>query len=77
MPIRWAEPFGMVMIEAMACGTPVIAFHEGAAPEIVVDGDTGFLVDDEAEMAAAVHRLPALSAASLPRVGGRRTATPL
>jgi glycosyltransferase involved in cell wall biosynthesis len=58
MPIRWREPFGMVMIEAMACGTPVIAFPEGAAPEVVVDGECGLLVDDEAEMAAAVGRLP-------------------
>ena len=62
MPIRWAEPFGMVMIEALACGTPVVAFDEGAAAEVVVDGVTGFLVADETEMAAAVHRLPALSA---------------
>jgi glycosyltransferase involved in cell wall biosynthesis len=61
MPIRWEEPFGMVMIEALACGTPVIAFDEGAAPEVVVEGVTGFVVGDEAEMAAAVHRLPALS----------------
>jgi len=61
MPIRWNEPFGMVMIEAAACGTPVIAFDEGAAPEIVVDGSTGFLVADESAMAAAVHRLPTLS----------------
>lgn len=61
MPIRWSEPFGMVMIEALASGTPVIAFDEGAAPEIVVDGVTGFLVADEAEMAAAVPRLPSLS----------------
>jgi glycosyltransferase involved in cell wall biosynthesis len=38
MPIRWAEPFGMVMVEALACGTPVIAFSEGAASEIVIDG---------------------------------------
>ena len=52
----------MVMIEALASGTPVIAFDEGAAPEIVVDGVTGFLVADEAEMAAAVRRLPSLSA---------------
>jgi glycosyltransferase involved in cell wall biosynthesis len=62
MPIRWEEPFGMVMIEALACGTPVIAFAEGAAPEVVVDGVTGFLVADEAAMAAAVARLPALEA---------------
>jgi glycosyltransferase involved in cell wall biosynthesis len=60
MPIRWPEPFGMVMIEAMACGTPVLAFREGAAPEVVVDGESGFLVDDEAEMAAAVERLRSL-----------------
>jgi glycosyltransferase involved in cell wall biosynthesis len=57
MPIRWAEPFGLVMTEAMACGTPVIAFPEGSAPELVLDGETGFLVDDEQEMAAAVERL--------------------
>jgi glycosyltransferase involved in cell wall biosynthesis len=57
MPIRWEEPFGMVMIEALACGTPVIAFAEGAATEVVVMGRTGFLVDDEAAMAAAVPHL--------------------
>jgi glycosyltransferase involved in cell wall biosynthesis len=57
MPIRWPEPFGLVMTEAMACGTPVIAFPEGSAPELVVDGETGFVVEDEREMAAAVGRL--------------------
>ena len=57
MPIRWAEPFGLVMTEAMACGTPVIAFPEGSAPELVLDGETGFVVQDEHEMAAAVGRL--------------------
>ena len=57
MPIRWAEPFGLVMTEAMACGTPVIAFPEGSAPELVLDGDTGFVVDDEHAMADAVGRL--------------------
>lgn len=61
MPISWNEPFGMVMIEALACGTPVIAFARGAACEIVVDGETGYLVDDEQEMADAVSRLPAIA----------------
>jgi glycosyltransferase involved in cell wall biosynthesis len=58
MPIRWVEPFGMVMIEALACGTPVIAFPEGAAAEVVLDGENGFLVADERAMAPAVTRLP-------------------
>jgi glycosyltransferase involved in cell wall biosynthesis len=58
MPIRWEEPFGMVMVEALACGTPVIAFPEGAARELVCDGQTGYLVQDEQAMAAAVSRLP-------------------
>ena len=57
MPIRWPEPFGLVMVEALACGTPVIAFPEGSAPEVVEDGVTGFVVDDEHAMAAAVARL--------------------
>jgi glycosyltransferase involved in cell wall biosynthesis len=57
MPIRWEEPFGMVMVEAMACGTPVIGFPEGAASDIVRDGETGFLVADEDQMAAAIRKL--------------------
>jgi glycosyltransferase involved in cell wall biosynthesis len=57
MPIRWLEPFGMVMVEALACGTPVIAFPEGAAAEIVIDGENGTLVDNEREMALAVKRI--------------------
>jgi glycosyltransferase involved in cell wall biosynthesis len=56
MPIRWPEPFGMVMVEALAAGTPVLAFPEGAAPEIVEHGVNGFLVADEQEMAATVDR---------------------
>ena len=56
-PIDWPEPFGLVMIEAMACGTPVIAFRRGSVPEVVDDGVTGFIVDDEEEAIAAIHRL--------------------
>lgn len=56
-PIQWAEPFGLVMAEALACGTPVLAFPSGSAPEIVVHGRTGFLCDDVADMAAAVEHL--------------------
>jgi len=59
-PIRWNEPFGMVMIEAMACGTPVLAFPEGAAPEVVDHGRTGFLCEDEHEMSEALTRLGSL-----------------
>lgn len=54
-PIRWNEPFGLVMLESMACGTPVLAFPEGAAPEVVDNGRTGFLCDDETAMADAIH----------------------
>lgn len=61
MPIRWEEPFGMVMVEALACGTPVIAFPEGAACELVCDGQTGFLVQDEQAMGAAVDWLPRIA----------------
>ena len=56
-PIRWNEPFGMVMIEALACGTPVLAFPEGAAPEVVDHGRTGFLCDDEDAMVEAIGRI--------------------
>ena len=57
VPICWEEPFGLVMAEAMACGTPVIAFARGAAPELVVEGETGFLVHDVDGMVRAVHRV--------------------
>ena len=59
-PIDWPEPFGLVMIEAMACGTPVIAFRSGSVPEVIDDGITGFVVSDEAEAIEAIKRLPEL-----------------
>ena len=54
-PIQWDEPFGMVMIEAMACGTPVVALRRGAVPEVVVAGVTGIVCDDPAELPAAIR----------------------
>ena len=56
-PIEWEEPFGMVMIEAMALGCPVISFARGAAPELVVDGETGFLVRTVEEMVQALPKI--------------------
>jgi glycosyltransferase involved in cell wall biosynthesis len=60
-PIDWPEPFGLVMIESMACGTPVIAFNRGSVPEVIDDGLTGFIVHDEASAIAAVGRLGELN----------------
>jgi glycosyltransferase involved in cell wall biosynthesis len=59
-PIQWEEPFGMVMIEAMAVGCPVIAFRRGAVPEIVIDGKSGFLVDDVDEMVSSIAHIDEL-----------------
>jgi glycosyltransferase involved in cell wall biosynthesis len=56
-PIDWPEPFGLVMIEAMACGTPVIAYRHGSVPEVIDEGVTGFVVDSEEEAVRAVGRL--------------------
>src|SRR5207237_7016749 len=58
--IDWPEPFGLVMIEAMACGTPVIAFNRGSVPEVVEDGLTGFIVEDEISAIHAVDRISQL-----------------
>ena len=65
LPIDWPEPFGLVMIEAMACGTPVIAYPAGSVPEVVEDGLTVFIVRDEREAAAAVARLGELDRAKI------------
>lgn len=59
-PIDWPEPFGLVMIEAMACGTPVIAFRKGSVPEVIEDGVTGFIVKDTEDALAAVRSLEKL-----------------
>src|SRR5207237_3379319 len=59
-PIDWPEPFGLVMIEAMACGTPVIAFNSGSVPEVIDNGITGFVVAGEAEAVEAIGRLSEL-----------------
>lgn len=55
-PIDWPEPFGLVMIEAMACGTPIVAFRAGSVPEVIEDGVTGFVVDDIDQAVVAVER---------------------
>jgi len=62
-PIDWPEPFGLVMIEALACGTPVIAYRCGSVPEVIQDGVTGFIVDDLDEAVQAVGRVAGLSRA--------------
>lgn len=59
-PIQWGEPFGLILIESMACGTPVLAFGEGAVPEIVVDGKTGFVVNSLDDMIGAVDRIDSI-----------------
>src|SRR5262249_50222358 len=56
-PIRWPEPFGLVMAEALAAGTPVIAVRAGSVPELIEDGRTGFICDDEDGMVCAVSRI--------------------
>jgi glycosyltransferase involved in cell wall biosynthesis len=66
-PIDWPEPFGLVMIEALACGTPVIAFNRGSVPEIIEDGLTGFIVEDINGAIGAVDRLDHLSRAKIRR----------
>ncbi|MBV8133503.1 MAG: glycosyltransferase family 4 protein [Alphaproteobacteria bacterium] len=67
-PIAWREPFGLAMIEAMACGTPVVAMRNGSVPEVVDEGVTGFIVSSEAEAAAAARRLHLLDRARVRQV---------
>ena len=72
VPIDWPEPFGLVMIEAMACGTPVIAYNRGSVAEIVEDGRTGFVVEDEISAVADVGRLADLDRTEIRKVFERR-----
>ncbi len=64
LPIRWEEPFGMVMVEAMAAGTPVVALDHGAVPEVVVPGKTGFICTDPEELPEALHRVTEIDPAA-------------
>jgi glycosyltransferase involved in cell wall biosynthesis len=67
LPIDWPEPFGLVMIEAMACGTPVIAFNQGSVPEVLENGVTGFIVNSVEEAVAAAARVDVLDRALIRR----------
>ena len=64
MPIRWEEPFGLVMVEAMAYGTPVVALRCGSVPEVVADGVTGIVCDDPPDLPQAIGRADELNPAS-------------
>ena len=56
-PIEWDEPFGLVMIEAMACGTPVVGYNRGSVPEIIIEGKNGFIVNNVTEMSSALQKI--------------------
>jgi glycosyltransferase involved in cell wall biosynthesis len=68
MPVTWDEPFGIVMAEALACGTPVIGFKRGAVPEVVTNGSNGFVCDTEAEMITAINNIGSISRATCRQV---------
>lgn len=77
LPIRWDEPFGMVAIEGMACGTPIVACRRGALPEIVEDGRTGVLVDDPADLSEAIGKAAAIDPAACRERVEQRFASPV
>lgn len=72
LPIRWPEPFGLVMPEALACGTPVLACRRGSVPELIEDGVTGFVCDDEDGLVEAVGRIPEIRRADCRASAERR-----
>jgi glycosyltransferase involved in cell wall biosynthesis len=74
-PIRWPEPFGLVMIEALACGTPVLALAQGSVPEVISDGVTGFVVDSEDALVHAVARLASIDRWACREAAERRFST--
>jgi glycosyltransferase involved in cell wall biosynthesis len=74
-PIGWSEPFGLVIIEAMACGTPVIAFNRGSVPEVIDHGVTGYICEDVQDAIGALQRLGGLSGTEAPEFERRFTAT--
>ena len=67
LPVHWEEPFGIVMIEALATGTPVVAYRMGAIPEVIDPGKTGFVVENEVEMVEAVGKLDSIHRADCRR----------
>jgi glycosyltransferase involved in cell wall biosynthesis len=71
-PIDWPEPFGLVMIEAMACGTPIIAYDRGSVPEVMENGVTGFIVNEIEQAVEAIGRVPDLSRAGCREVFEKR-----
>jgi glycosyltransferase involved in cell wall biosynthesis len=77
VPIDWPEPFGLVMIESMLCGTPVIAFDCGSVPEIIEHGKTGYVVVTAEQMAAAVNSIDRISRAECARVARERYSAPV
>jgi glycosyltransferase involved in cell wall biosynthesis len=76
-PICWEEPFGLVMIEAMACGTPVIALRRGSVPEVVEHGRTGFVLDDPVELPGAIRRIGGIDRAACRRHVARHFDVPV
>jgi glycosyltransferase involved in cell wall biosynthesis len=72
MPIEWEEPFGIVMAEAFACGTPVVGFRRGSVPEVILDGVNGFAVDDVDEALQALPKLASLDRTAIRKDCERR-----